>query len=136
MRELVVQPRLQIGDLRGDRRKLRRFLRVLARELVALLRDLRAATIGGFRGLPQGDELELEIVTAPLLRCERQAFAMPRCLRGPADRARRCRARSARRFVACARRVDEADELGQFALARQDTVQLAVGREQQHRLVR
>ena len=59
-----------------------------AREIVALLRDLRAPARRRFGRLAQLHELELEIVAAPLLRGERQAFRDATSPAGP------CRSRS------------------------------------------
>jgi hypothetical protein len=66
-RHRIVQFRLTVGDGGPDRRELLAALRVLRGEIVAFLAKLQAACGGRFGGLPKLDELELEIVAAPLL---------------------------------------------------------------------
>ncbi len=80
-------------------------------------------------------QLEFEVVHAPLLRADGQAFRMPRlllylqlCVDGVARLARRGRGRR--------RGDDQRRKFVEFALARQHAVQLAVGREERDALRR
>ena len=134
---LLVQRRLRVGELR---RRVARARSCSAASSAAISdsssRDLRAALCGRLGGLPELQELELEIVAAPLLRRERHALGVPGVLR--ASRGRASIAASASRAASAVARapVIGMRQLGQLALAREHAVELAVGREEVHRLRR
>src|SRR5262249_1907795 len=92
-----------------------------------------AAFFRRFDGLPELHQLKLQLVAAPLLRGERHPLRvillLPRIEVGLERVARRRR----RRRVA-SRRHDLAFELGELALPRKNSVQLAVRREESHAL--
>src|SRR5262245_55476546 len=108
-------------------------LRVLGAEIVALLRDLRTPPRGCFGGLSQLDQFELEVVTAALLRREREAFLMPVGL-AFLELAFDGIERAARSVRSSTRGVETSRELGQLALPGKHTMQLIVRREEQHAL--
>ena len=127
-RRFVVQARLQVGDLGADGSLCFQLSVVLASDVRGLFGDLRATPFRNLGRLFQLHQLELEVVTATLLRRERQAFIVIRLLlllhlefNGIERRPR---------VHAGVRRGDDCTgELIQFALARQHAVQLAVRRE-------
>ena len=131
--ELVVQPRLQIGNLRHDGVALPPAGFVLGRDVGRFLRDLRAPLLRGFGGLPQLQELELEIVDPTLLRADREAFRVIRVLRHlqfGVDRVA-LRARFGGRRTRGGHR---AVELFELPLPGDDAVQLVVRCEERHAL--
>ncbi len=77
LRHRLVQRRLRVGELRPERARPVLLGRLLGGDRGQLLGDLRPPLRGRLRGLPQLQELELEIVAAPLLRREGHAFGMP-----------------------------------------------------------
>ena len=131
--DIVVQARLEVGDRARLGRLLRRLCRFLRGDVVAFLRQLRAALGGGLGRLLQLDELEVEVVHAALLRRERLAFAVVFLLPGLETAFERLE-RDARRRGGILRRRQCRFEFGELALADDDTVQFAVGREEQDAL--
>ena len=129
LQRFVVQARLQIGDPGVDRSLCLQFGIVLAGDVRGLVGNLRTALFRRLGRLPELHELELQVVTAALLRREREAFIVIRLLVflqlefDGIERPSRVGG-SARRSGDCTRK------LVQFPLAREHAVQLAVGREQ------
>ena len=128
LRRFVVQARLQVGDLGGDRLLCFQLGIVLSRDVRGLFGDLRATPLRCLGRLLQLHQFKLEVVAAALLRSERKAFVVIRLLLllqlefDSIERRPRVRA-GARRSGDCP------GQLVQFPLARQHAVQLAIRRE-------
>ncbi len=128
LRHLVVQLQLRIGQFACERFAVRLFGACLRSDVGEFGDDLRAALFRRLGGLPQLQELEIEVVAASLLRRNGHAIGVVAPLRRfeiGFDGVKR----RAGDLCTLANAADRALEFAQFALPREHAVQIVVGRQ-------